>query len=614
MNNYKTLKKFIGVCFQISPSYIFLLLLQSITETGQILINVILPKYLIDELVGGKDRDNLIRYGAMIIISNVLFFFLNKTMKRIMDVRNIYMKEKLNQSMADKIMKVEFACLEDPYYLDLKERAVFACRTMSALENLIRSVAEVLKNTVTIIGLLAVMFTLSPIFVLLLVVTILMSVGMQNIFSKYQLSFYQDLIPINRRYGYYMGLCYEGKLQKDIRLYNMNKMLTDRVTEYNNKIYGWSASFNKKQGIFLGSTGIINDLQSAIAYGYVGIRVISDTLGGRIGIGSFSMYVSAAINFTTAATNFGKNIMKVIQMLGYLQPFMEFMSLPDEEKRKGSIPFDGEVESLRFENVSFHYPKSEHMVLKGISFEIKKGEKISIVGLNGAGKSTIVKLLCRLYQPTGGTIYINGRDIYEYEFGSYMKCLTAVFQDYKLFAFSVFENIKGGEFEEMGEESSKEKKKEKKNIELGDNSRERVSRLLEQVGLTEKIEELPKGMDTLFGKAYDTEGIEMSGGQSQKVAIARALYKEASLIILDEPTSALDPLAEAEIYENFNHLVGGKTALYISHRMSSSVFCDKILVLDGGHITDFDSHSKLMEKEDSMYYKLFKSQAENYQV
>jgi len=597
VNNVKTLKKFISVCFKISPSYIFLLLLQSLTETGQILINVILPKFLVDELVGGRNKDNLIRYGMLIVLSNVLFFFLNKLMKRILEVRNIYMKEKLNQAMADKIMKVEFACLEDPYYLDLKERAMFACRTMSALENLIRSVTEVLKNTVTILGLLAVMFTLSPLFVLLLVLTIAIAVVMQNFFSKYQLKFYQELIPINRRYGYYMDLCFIDKLQKDIRIYDMNKMLTDRVMEFNGKIYNWSKTYQKKQGIFLGFTGIINDLQAAIAYGYVGIRVISDTLGGRIGIGSFTMYVSAAINFTTAATNLGKNIMTVIQMLGYLQPFMEFMSLPDEEKKEGSLPFEGKVESLRFENISFHYPKSDNMVLKNISFEIKKGEKISIVGLNGAGKSTIVKLLCRLYQPTSGTIYVNGHDIYEYEFSSYMKGLAAVFQDYKLFAFSIFENVKGGEESEDGKKY-----------------RDKVNELLNQVGLKDKIAELPKGMDTLFGKVYDQEGIEMSGGQSQKVAIARALYKDASMIILDEPTSALDPLAEAEIYENFNQLVGDKTAIYISHRMSSSVFCDKVLVLDGGHITDFDSHSKLMEKEESMYYKLFRSQAVNYQV
>ncbi|WP_242952346.1 ABC transporter ATP-binding protein [Anaerocolumna xylanovorans] len=593
----KTLKKFISLSFHISPAYFFLLIFQSMMETGQVLVNVILPKYLVDELVGGRNRDNLIRFGLYIVLSNVAFLFLNKTMKRIMDVRNIYMKEKLNQAMADKIMKVEFACLEDPYYLDLKERAVFACRTMSALENLIGSVAKVLNNTVTILSLLVVMFTLSPIFVLLLVLTISISVVAQKFFSKYQLEIYKELIPINRRYGYYVSLGFDAKYQKDIRLYNMNQMLTDRVLYYNRQIYDWFKGFIRKQGVFQGFVGIINDLQAAIAYGYVGIRVISDKMGGRIGIGSFTMYVTAAINFTTSATDLGKNIMTVIQMLGYLQPFMEFMSLPDEAKKEGSIPFEGEVESLCFENVTFHYPKSEQLVLKGISFEIKKGEKISVVGLNGAGKSTIVKLLCRLYKPASGTIYINGRDIYEYEFTSYMKCLAAVFQDYKLFAFSVLENIRGGEEEEENEIN-----------------RERVASLLGQVGLKEKMEELPKGMDTLFGKQYDPGGIEMSGGQSQKVAIARALYKEASLIILDEPTSALDPLAEAEIYEHFNQLVGDKTAIYISHRMSSSVFCDKILVLDGGLITDFDSHKKLMEKEEGMYYKLFQSQAVNYQI
>lgn len=603
MNNYKTLKTFISVCIKISPSYIPLLLFRSLTETGQILINVILPKFLVDELVGGRDFNKLLLYGLLIVISNVIFLMINKTMKRILDVRNIYMKEKLNQSMADKIMRVEFACLEDPYYLDLKERAVFACRSMNALENLINSVTEVLKNGITIVGLLVVMFTLSPVFVLLLLLTIGMAILMQSGFSKYQMNFYQELIPINRRYGYYMGLCYENKLQKDIRIYNMNEMLTDKVMEFNGKINRWSVNFQKKQGIFLGLTGIINDLQAAIAYGYVGLRVISNAFGSKIGIGSFTMYVSAAINFTSSATNLGKNVMTVIQMLGYLQPFMEFMSLPDEEKKEGTLTFEGKIETLRFENVSFNYPKSKNIVLNNISFEIKKGEKISIVGLNGAGKSTIVKLLCRLYQPTSGTIYINGHNIYEYEFTSYMNCLAAVFQDYKLFAFSVLENVTGGEESYIGEKSQEDEK-----------IRGKVSELLQQVGLKEKIEELPKGMDTFFGKAYDQDGIEMSGGQSQKVAIARALYKEASLIILDEPTSALDPIAEAEIYENFNQLVGDKTAIYISHRMSSSVFCDKVLVLDGGTITDFDSHNKLMGKEDSMYYKLFRSQAVNYQL
>lgn len=592
MQQFKSLKKFMGMCFRISPTYFILLCLNSLASTGQILINVILPKFLIDELLGNKDGKRLFLLGLSVVLSNVFFAFFTLTMKRFMVIKNIYMKEKMNEAMAEKIMNVEFSYLENPYYLDLKERAVFAANNQNALENLILNVANSFKNLITISSLLAVMFTLSPIFVILLAVTIGITLLLQQFFVKYQMEFFHNIIPTNRKYGYYVGLAYNDKIQKDIRLFHMSDMLTDRVSEYNNEINNWFSAYHKKQGLYLGIYGIINDLQAAISYGYVGLRVISDVLGARISIGSFTMYVSAAVNFTTATTAFGRNVMTVIQMLGYLEPFMEFMALPDEEKQEGKIRFSGEIESLCFEEVVFSYPGSNTEVLKGISFEIKKGEKISIVGINGAGKSTIVKLLCRLYRPTSGKIYINGHNIYEYEFTSYMKAVAAVFQDYKLFAFSIHENIAGVS---------------------GEKDQDKVMDLLNQVGLKEKISTLPQGAESMFGKAYDENGIEMSGGEGQKVAIARALYKKASLIILDEPTSALDPLAEAEIYERFNQLIGSKTALYISHRMSSSVFCDKILVLDKGIISDFDSHRNLMEKKESMYYKLFNSQAVNYQ-
>jgi len=222
--------------------------------------------------------------------------------------------------------------------------------------------------------------------------------------------------------------------------------------------------------------------------------------------------------------------------------------------------------------------------LDNITFEIREGEKISIVGLNGAGKSTIVKLLCRLYRPDSGTIYINDMDIFEYEHISYLANLAAVFQDFKLFNFSIQENIT---CKPVGVDN------------------EKVNKILDEVEIREKIESLPKGIQTLFGKEYDIEGVEFSGGQSQKIAIARVLYKDASLVILDEPTSALDPIAEAEIYENFNKMVGDKTAVYISHRMSSSVFCDRILVLNNGRIEAYDTHKKLRENKEGLYYKLF---------
>ncbi|MDE7282141.1 MAG: ABC transporter ATP-binding protein/permease, partial [Lachnospiraceae bacterium] len=335
----------------------------------------------------------------------------------------------------------------------------------------------------------------------------------------------------------------------------------------------------------------INDLQAAVSYGYVGLRVITDWFGKRSSLGSFTMYVNAAVQFSANITAFGQAVIRLGQLLGYLEPFMELMELPDEQEVQQGVEFHGPVESIVFENVDFTYPGSEKKVLKQVSFSVKKGEKISVVGLNGAGKTTLIKLLCRLYQPQSGRILVNGRDIMEYDYQSYMRQVTAVFQDYRLFAFSIEENIS---CQTQGQDSGT------------------VERLISQVGLSEKMKELPQGIHTLLGKEYDEKGTEMSGGQQQKVAIARALYKDASMIILDEPTSALDPLAEAEIYENFNELAGGKTAFYISHRMSSSVFCDKILVIDEGQVADFAEHEELMKKEGSLYRRLFEAQAQNY--
>ncbi len=591
MSNFKKLKMFFALSWKISPAYIFILLGNTLIGSAQIFLNIILPKYLIDELIGACQTDRLIMFGGLIVLSNLLFAFLEKTMKRLLDIKAIYVKEKMDQTMAKKIMNVEFAHLEDPYYLDLKERAVFALNIMNVMQNLINNITIAFKSIATIIGLIIIMISLSWILVVFLIVTVVLSLLTYRSFMQYQQNFYQQLIPVNRRYGYYVNLTYDETIQKDVRMFNMNKMLIDRITLYNKEIYKWTNAFAKRRGNYLGIYGIINDLQAVIAYGYVGLRVITDRFGPKIGLGSFTMYVSSAINFTRSTIDLGNSITVIMQMLGYLDPFMEFMSLPDESAQKGKIKFSGEIESIIFENVSFRYPKNEKLVLDDISFSINKSEKISIVGLNGAGKTTLIKLICRLYHPASGKIYINGHDIFDYDYDSYMKAIATVFQDYKLFAFSIDENI---------------------TCDFQNSNTDKVMNLIKDVGLDEKIKELPNGISSMFGKAYDEEGIEMSGGQGQKVAIARALYKNASLIILDEPTSALDPLAEAEIYENFNKLVGDKTAIYISHRMSSSVFCDKILIIDGGKVSDFDTHKSLMKKTESLYYKLFTSQAVNY--
>ncbi|MEG1710195.1 MAG: ABC transporter ATP-binding protein [Clostridia bacterium] len=590
MKNIKKITLLFSLAAKICPSYMFLVVLNAIILGLQMFTNIILPKYLIDELLGNKSIEMVILWTALIVFTNLLFAFLANLMKNILEIKNDYLSKKMTLVMSEKIMRIEYKCLEDPYYLDLKERALFIM-DIGTMDVLFDKFVSIIKNFIVLIGLFTIMFMLGWEIVAILIITVAIMLISQAIYSKKQRLFNDNVIPVNRKYGYYVGLSYDDIGQKDYRLYGMGKMISQKVTKYNYDIYEWLNKVEKTEGFYMGIISIVNDLQRAIASGYIGLRVITDLFGKRISLGSFSMYVSSAINFAITAKEIGNNIIDINQKLNQLDPFMEFMQLRDE-KDVGSKLINGNINNIRFENVNFKYPKCENYVLKDFSFEIKEGEKISIVGLNGAGKTTIVKLLCRLYEPQSGTIYINNLNINEYDSESLRKEIAAVFQDFTLFALPIRENI-----------TTKSKQT---------SDDEALTKIIEQVGLTKKLEQLPYGTETYLFKNYDDEAVDMSGGEKQKVAIARALYKNSSLIILDEPTSALDPFAEAEIYENFNQLVGDKIAIYISHRMSSSVFCDKILVMNDGVITDFDSHANLMKKNDSLYCKLFNSQADNY--
>lgn len=593
MPTLKKIKLLAVLAWRISPSYIFLLFLRSFASAGQIFSNVIFPKYLIDELIGSQRIGTLIFWASMIILFNALFYFLNQLLERTHKIRRQWVSTKMWQAMSEKIMSVPYAYLEDPYYLDLKERAVFVLTNQDALTALISYASDLLKNAITLLGLIVLMFTLSVPYMLILLAITALSLVVYQRFMKYESLMYQAIIPFNRKLNYYAGLSMQDVLQKDIRLYQMAPMLTGKIMEYNREIVRESVAYNRKFGLRDGIISIFNDLRAAVAYGYTALRVIPGFSPSPLSLGSFTMYISSAIQFTTAMSKMWENGIKSSKMLEYLDPFAQFMELPDEDLSQQGIPFEGEIRSIRFEDVCFSYPKSDKIVLDHISFSVEDGQKISIVGLNGAGKTTLVKLLCRLYSPTAGTIYVNGTDISQYEYKSYLRQIAAVFQDYKIFAFTIEENITGRD--------------------LGADTPGAVT-VAEEVGLAETIEALPEKMASFYGKAYDEKGVQMSGGQAQKLAIARALYKHASLVILDEPTSALDPLAEAEIYQNFNEMVRGKTALYISHRMSSSVFCDKILVLDHARVAAFAPHQELMKDTDSLYYQLFMAQARNYQL
>ena len=244
---------------------------------------------------------------------------------------------------------------------------------------------------------------------------------------------------------------------------------------------------------------------------------------------------------------------------------------------------------IEFDNVSFKYPNTERYILKNISLKINSGEHLAIVGQNGEGKTTFIKLLCRLYDNYEGKIIINGKEAREYNAAEYMNMLSVVFQDYRLFAFKIKDNVTG--FKERNED---------------------LSEIYKLAGVDEWINKLENKDNTYIYKMFVEDGVEPSGGQAQKLAIARALYKNAPIVILDEPTAALDPISEYEVYNNFDKLVNKKTAIYISHRLSSCKFCDRIIVFSGGAIIEEGSHEELINNTSGLYYKMYNTQAKYY--
>lgn len=589
----KTIWTFVKQVWKVSPAYVLLILLNGLIGSGKIILNMVLPMFLIDELTGGRDVKKLILFGACIVANNVIMTFITDSLQKYRDVKDEWVQNVMVEKLGERIMNLEYSYLENTYYLDLKERAIFAVQNQSAIVAIITLIANTVQGVITLAGLMVILFTLGPVLMTAIAIGVVLMILIVKAASGTMIALMNRIIPINRIFGYYAGVAADKPAQKDLRLYHMDKLVTEKIRQSNETTCDEFDMANRKMGLANGANGVITEFISAFTYGYVGIRTISDMFGSRITLGSLTMYVSSAITFSSTIIQFGENLIGLWQNSQFLVPYQEFMALKEETIEDGGVPMDDTVETLEFRNVSFTYPKAEKPVLKNVSFAVKKGEKISIVGLNGAGKSTLVKLICRMYKADSGEILVNGRDIYDYDYLSYMNVISAVFQDYKLFNFTIEENI-----------SCRESGADEK----------RVNYLIDEVGMREKIDTLPEGIHSRFGKEYDEDGVELSGGQGQKIAIARALYKKASMVILDEPASALDPIAEAEIYEKFNSLVEDKTAIYISHRMSSSVFCDRILIIDGGTVSDFDTHENLMKKTDSLYYKLFTSQAENYKL
>ncbi len=592
-----------------SPALLPILLINALVQSGQIALAIYIPKLLLDAVTRQLPWPQALGLVGVIVAVEALLKVGQNALARAMASAELKLYHGVGLSIAQKVTRLPYSSLEDPEILTLKETASFALQNQGVATAIFQYAQQVVQYTLTILLLVGVLAQLSWILLAFLLVCFVIAALLQNSLKTYETNFYLNLVGVNRKYGYIMDQAFDEKNQQPIRLYHLEPMLSTQIEATNREICDWMAQFMKHTGKVQAAQSALADLQAAAAYGYAGLRVLTSAVGPRITLGQFSLYASAAIQFAQAIRQLFEALRNYKQRLDYLEPFERFMALPERTSsadpsgqsrlQPPSIPDSGRIpiRTVAFENVTFTYPGSEKPVLKNLSFQIAQGKKISIVGLNGAGKTTLVKLLCRFFEPDSGRILINGQDLNEIPEDVYLREIAAVFQDFRLLPFSIKSNVASLPDNEISEACARE-----------------VSATLAKTSISQALAELPKGMDTLLNKSVNPDGTELSGGQAQKLAIARALFKEGSLVILDEPTSALDPLAEAEIYEHFDTLVQGQTAIYISHRMSSSRFCDKVLVIDGGEMAGFAPHGELICDSDSLYARLFHKQAKYYQL
>lgn len=375
---------------------------------------------------------------------------------------------------------------------------------------------------------------------------------------------------------------------KDIRIYNMGPYIKSIDERYHASHKEVTMETNMKSNTLNIPAGFLSTTLQCLSY-----LVVCLYCGlGLFPIGAVIKYVGYIREFIGDIGWLLSIFANINENRPFLETYLEFFDIKND-MYQGSLSVEKRSDKkfdVEFKNVSFKYPESDKYALKNINFKFKVGERLAVVGMNGSGKTTLIKLLCRLYDPTEGEIVMNDFNIRKYDCRQYLDVFSVVFQDYNLLSFTLGQNVAARDKYDA----------------------EKAEKYLLEVGFGERYEALEKKLETPLYKNFDEDGVNISGGEAQKIVLARALYKDAPFIILDEPTAALDPLAEAEIYAKFNEIVGDKTAIYISHRLSSCRFCDKILVLDNGEIVQFGTHDELVTDENGKYYELWNAQAQYY--
>lgn len=552
------------------------------------LINIFAPKLIIDELMGAKRISYCLGFGLLLIGLGFIKEVTHRWLNNYLTLTFGDMSDKLTFKIAKKSLRLPIEKSDSKEIQDMMEQAHYAVWEMFTLYDII---VLVISAVITGILSLSILVKLNPAIIILLVLLVLINKKIVTLIKENELKYQENNISDMRSYRFFANFAADLRYFKDLEIYDGQDLVLEKAEYYQQEMIDSSTDYFNKNGIYTGIMNVSANGSIILTLIYLTYKLIDKT----ISLANFTMYFSSLIQVINATNLIQQNYAKVISVNAQLEVFFNFLEMEEGLLDKGEITdIDTSEIRIRFENVSFKYPASENYVLRDASFEIKNGETVALVGKNGAGKSTIVKLLCKFYEPTEGAIYLNDIDIAKISTKKYYEILSPTFQDFRLFPFRISENITSKLKEDIIEDEYKD-----------------MDRAFDLLNLSNWIGKQVEKEDTFLTYLFSDKSVEPSGGIGQKLALARSIFHEGKFFIMDEPTSALDPRSEEEIFENMLKISKGQTSLFISHRLSSTKYPDRIIVCDDGKITENGSHEELM-KEDGLYKEMFESQASLY--
>lgn len=580
------------------------MMLLSVSQGVRPYVSVVLTGLLIDAVYQGAPFEQLLRYALYGVGATAVFMLLESFTEKVFNQNLEYMFEIQNRPLNEKSMEMDYKYLEDAKTHDGRQRINSGYTRFglwgSALSHISKMTCSI-SSCITAVAIVMPMFfakdmkaygwigspLLSIVFFVLMGLLVWGNYKVLVYYNTKRNKIWKKSAPWESRKKFYMDMLASAEPQKDLRIYNQQELFyeeTERIVSEEKKI-------GTQVGVCMVKSGLVSQLIAALlgilVYGFAGLRGYV----GMISIGNVVTYAASISKVSDSIYMFAQRLGWLKGVAGYAEAYVDFMKL-GQRKHEGTIPMEKRHDNkflVEFEHVSFQYPGSDTYVIKDLNLSFVVGEKTAIVGKNGSGKTTFIKLLCRLYDVTEGCIKVNGIDIRKYDDKEYHNLFAVVFQDFCMFDFPIGENL-----------ACSVKVDEMKAMDA-----------LRRAGLGERVEELQDGLNTYVGKGFDEDGVNFSGGEKQKMAIARAIYKDAPFVIMDEPTAALDPEAECEVFAGFDKMVGNKTAIYISHRLASCRFCEDILVFDKGQVVQRGSHETLAQ-QGGLYRELWNAQAQYY--